>query len=83
MSAGTVPPYIDAAKVAEACGLTTERARRMLQRAGVAEKMGGRWVVSRSHLRNRLPDVYEDVFAHFGGANVEDVFGPEDLVEDL
>lgn len=61
----TIPPYLTTADVAKACGMQTHKARRMLKRAGIAERLGDAWVVSESRLRERLPDVYDRVFALF------------------
>ena len=58
-----VPPLVTPSLVAAACGTSRRAARRMLHRAGILEKLGGHWVVGESRLRERLPDVYERVFA--------------------
>lgn len=59
-----LPPYIEAADVGRACELTTQGAKKLLRRAGIAEKIGHRWVVGESRLRERLPEVYERVYEH-------------------
>lgn len=58
-----MPPYLTPAEVAKACGMQTRKARRMLSRAGIIERLGDRWVVAESRLRDRLPDVYARVFS--------------------
>jgi hypothetical protein len=68
----TVPPDITAAEVAAACEMRTERARRMLSRAGILERLGGRWVVTPSRLAERLPEVYERVCRHFDARTQRD-----------
>jgi hypothetical protein len=60
-----VPPYPTAAQVGRACCMTTIRAKRMLQRAGIAEKLGTHWVVNWTTLRERLPEVARRVFDYF------------------
>lgn len=60
-----VPPYITPGQVGKACRMTRLKARRMLVRAGIAEKLGGAWVVGATRLRERLPEVYERVFEAF------------------
>lgn len=65
MSASRVPPYLTMAEVAIANGMRTERTKRMLQRIGIAEKVGGRWMVGESRLRERMPDLYDRVFARY------------------
>jgi hypothetical protein len=79
-----IPPYIDAAVVAKACvrkadgtKMTTRDARRMLHGAGILERPGGArrgkpTVVADSRLRERLPDVYDRVFAYFAQKTSED-----------
>jgi hypothetical protein len=59
-----MPPHLTPAVVGKACRMRTEKARRMLRRAGILERLGGAWVVGDSRLRERLPDVYERVFAY-------------------
>jgi hypothetical protein len=50
--------------------MTRKKARSLLKRAGILEKIGGHWLVGESQLRERLPEVYERVYAHI-------VLGPE------
>lgn len=45
--------------------MSRRKAKSWLRRAGILELHGGRWVVSESRLRERLPDVYDRVFAFF------------------
>lgn len=65
MKARRVPPLIPMAVVAEACDCTTDEARALLVSLGVATKVGHRWKASRSKLREKAPDVFEDVFAFY------------------
>jgi DNA-binding transcriptional regulator LsrR (DeoR family) len=58
-----LPPYITQGKIAKACGMSRISVKRLLQRAAIAEKIGGRWVVGATRLRERLPEVYDLVFA--------------------
>lgn len=74
-----IPAYIEPAIVAKACKvksngrkMTTRDARRMLDRAGILEHLGGNRVVADSRLRERLPDVYERVFSYFALRTTED-----------
>lgn len=60
-----VPPLIPMAVVAEACGWTTDEARDLLVGLGVAKKVGHRWKVSRSQLREKDIDIFEDVSAFY------------------
>jgi hypothetical protein len=68
-----VPPYITPAEIGKICKMTTKAARGMLRRAGILERLGGVWVVDESRLRERLPPVYDRVFAWFV---LEDRDGP-------
>lgn len=45
--------------------MTRRKAKSWLRRAGILELHGGRWVVSETRLRDRLPDVYDRVYAAF------------------
>lgn len=58
------PPHIAAGDVGKACEMTTRAAANMLRRAGIGEKLGGRWVVGERRLRERLPEVYDRVFEY-------------------
>jgi hypothetical protein len=60
-----LPIPLEAAHVARACRMTTDRAKRLLQRAGIAELLGGRWTVGESRLRERLPDVFDRVYSFY------------------
>lgn len=60
-----VPPLIAVADIARAIGLPTDRTRALLLRAGVLERLGRHYYARRSALRERLGDVYEDVFAFY------------------
>lgn len=65
-----VPPYISPGLVGKACGITRKAARSLLRRAGILERIGGRWLVGESQLRERLPEVYERLYTHI-------ILGPE------
>lgn len=67
-----VPPYLSTGEVAEACEMPTRDARRMLERAGILERLGGHWSVAESRLRERLPDVYDRVFSMFASRDEKD-----------
>lgn len=59
-----MPAYLTPAEIAKACGMRTETCREKLARAGILERDGTRrWHVAESRLRERLPDMYERVFA--------------------
>ena len=60
-----LPIPIEAAHIAKACKMTTDRAKRLLQRAQIGELLGGRWTVGESKLRERLPDVFDRVYAYY------------------
>jgi hypothetical protein len=60
-----VPPYIGTGDVARACDMSWKAAKGMLDRAGILERLGERWVVGQSRLMERLPDVYGRVYEHF------------------
>jgi hypothetical protein len=61
----TVPPYLSPGKIARACGVTRMVAMRELRGASLLEKRDGRWRVSESRLRERLPDYHDRVYAFF------------------
>lgn len=77
-----VPPYITAAEVGRACGKSTVWAKRLLQRVGIAEKIGGEWNVGDSRLRHRLPEVYERVFEYFTATAAEDRRKQQTIADD-
>lgn len=54
-----LPPYLTPNDVAEACSISRRRALTMLRGAGILEKIGGRWYVRESRLRERLPDIHD------------------------
>lgn len=60
-----MPAMIPMDIVAKACGYSTDEARDLLVALGVATKVGHRWKASRSKLREKAPDVFEDVFASY------------------
>lgn len=45
--------------------MSRRKAKSWLRRAGILELHGKHWVVSEARLRDRLPDVYDRVFAVF------------------
>jgi hypothetical protein len=57
-----VPPYLLPREIAKACDMTRRQAARMLQRAGIMEKIGGIYMVGQSRLHERLPEVWDRVF---------------------
>ena len=59
-----IPPYISPSLVGKACGQTRRWAKSLLSRAGILEKIGGRWEVGDEQLRERLPRVYDRVYAY-------------------
>jgi hypothetical protein len=59
-----IPPYLTPSQVGKACGMTRRQAKSLLDRAGILEKIGGRWAVGDEQLRERLPRVYDRVYAH-------------------
>jgi len=64
-SMSDVPAYLTPALVARANRMRTEAMRDKLSRAGILERDGEhRWHVASSRLRERLPDVFERVFAY-------------------
>jgi len=59
-----IPAYLTVAQVAKPNEMTTDNCRAKLARAGILERDGKhRWHVAESRLRERLPDMYERVFA--------------------
>lgn len=60
-----MPPMITTGDVARACGVTWKQARGWLRRAGVLEKQGARYIAHESSVRERLPDIYQRVYAYF------------------
>jgi hypothetical protein len=61
----SVPPYLSPGQVARACRTNRWAMLRLLRRAGLAERIGGRWYVGEARLREGLPEVYERVFTWF------------------
>lgn len=59
-----IPPYLTPRQIGEACGMKGRTMRSLLRRADVLEKIGGHWMVGESQLRERLPEVYDRVYAH-------------------
>jgi hypothetical protein len=72
-----IPPYITPGEVGEACGTDQRTAKRLLQRAGILEKIGGHWSVGDSRLRERLPEVYERVYTYFSALVETDTNRPK------
>ncbi len=60
-----LPPLLSPAQVGKACNMSRRSAKSLLAGAGVLEQVGGRWYVGETRLRERLPDVYDRVFALF------------------
>ncbi len=59
-----IPPYLTPSQVGNACRMTRRKAKSLLRRAGILERIGERWLVGESQLRERLPEVYDRVYAH-------------------
>lgn len=64
MNQPEIPPYLTPRHVANACRMSRKRAQSMLKRAGILQKLGERWCVGESLLRERLPEVYDRVYTH-------------------
>lgn len=60
----TVPPTLKIGEIARACGISRKRCITELRHARLLDRRGG-WWVSSSALRERLPDHFERVYAHF------------------
>lgn len=60
-----VPPLVSVGDIGRACGWSTVRAKRTMQRSGIARKLGSHWVVDWPRLRDREPAIAEKVFEHF------------------
>lgn len=60
-----VPPYIRPSEVAQASGISKERAETLLRGAGILKKIGAGWFVGESELRERLPELYDRVYWWF------------------
>ena len=58
-----VPPYLTPSQVGRACRMSRRKAKSLLRGAGILERIGDRWYVGESRLRERLPDVYDRVYA--------------------
>jgi hypothetical protein len=58
-----VPPLLTPAQVGKANRMSRRKAKGLLRAAGILEKIGERWYVGESRLRERLPDVYDRVYA--------------------
>jgi hypothetical protein len=57
---------ISPAEVGRAIGKSRRSAKALLRAAGVLEQLdNGRWYVGETRLRERLPDVYDRVYAAF------------------
>lgn len=57
-----VPFLIPPSKIAEASGMSRKALLTILRGAALLDRHGRRDLVSRSRLRERLPDLYEDVY---------------------
>jgi hypothetical protein len=62
-----VPAYIRLSDVAKACRLSRDSAFTELKNAKLLERRGRLWKVSRSRFRERLPDMFDDVYEYFDG----------------
>jgi hypothetical protein len=60
-----IPPLLSPSLVGRVCRMSRRSAKSLLRGAGVLERIGGRWYVGEARLRERLPDVYDRVYAHF------------------
>lgn len=59
-----IPPYLTPSQIGRACRMTSRKAKSLLRRAGILERIGERWLVGESQLRERLPEVYDRVYSH-------------------
>lgn len=57
------PVYLTMAEVADLLGWTTERTRMFFVANGAAKKIGGRWFISRSSMRDQFQDAYDVLLA--------------------
>jgi hypothetical protein len=62
VSGGRVPAYLFPSKIARASGYSRKAVLTLLRGADLIERHGRLALVSRSRLRERLPDLYEDVY---------------------
>jgi hypothetical protein len=61
-----VPPYLSPGQIGRACDLSRKSALTELAGAGLVERNNRRRIrISSSRLRERLPDVYDRVYAWF------------------
>jgi hypothetical protein len=65
VTTATVPPYLSPGQIGLACGVSRKVALAELRRASLLELRGGRWRISESRLRERLPDYHDRVYAFF------------------
>lgn len=59
MTAKNEPKLLEMAWFARRSGWTTKRVRRVLVKAGLASKVGGRWVSTRSRVRPVFPELVD------------------------
>lgn len=52
---------LSSAEVARLLGWRTKRARKWLQREAIGVKIGSRWFVTPTKLREAFPEVYEEL----------------------
>jgi hypothetical protein len=64
-AAAQIPPYLTPSEVGNACQISRRKAKSLLRGAGILERIGERWYVGESRLRERLPDVYDRVYEAF------------------
>ncbi len=63
VKARMIPPYLTPGEVGKACQMSRRKAKSMLRAAGILERIGDRWYVGESRLRERLPEVYDRMYA--------------------
>jgi hypothetical protein len=52
--------------------MSRRKAKGLLRAAGILEQLGDRWYVGEARLRERLPDVYDRVYAYIVLTTVDD-----------
>ncbi len=60
-----VPALLTPAQIGKACGMSRRAAKTLLRGAGILERIGERWFVGETRLRERLPEVYDRVYEAF------------------
>lgn len=64
-------PYYEMAELAGVLRKSTEAARKQFQRAGVAKKMHGRWVVTGGRLLSDYPELFHALVNQTGQERTE------------